>query len=61
MWIPILIVCSSLNANSCAVFSSTEKVFDNEKDCLSAVEYTATLVEQPLVKPGCIQVPGYAV
>ena len=61
MFLAVILICSSLEANSCEVAYNTQKVFVTEQACLEDLEATKQKIQHlpiPVIKTGCIVLPG---
>lgn len=61
MFIAVMIICSSLEATSCEVVYNTQKVFITEEACLQDLNQIESKLESlpiPVLKTGCIVIPG---
>jgi hypothetical protein len=63
MFLAVIILCSSVDANSCQLFYNTRQVFLTEEACEKDLEAVLiTLPEDPnmVLKSDCILLPGEA-
>jgi hypothetical protein len=61
MFLAMLLVCTSVEVQSCEIYYNTEEVFVTQEACEADLDEASTFLDSPEVyysKTGCIVLPG---